>query len=197
MRLLLASRSATRRRMLQEAGVAFESVDTSFDEDDVKAALRAQGLDARSLADALAERKALGVAADPADLVLGSDQTLERADGSMLDKPGSPAELADQLRSLSGRSHFLHSAAVIVEGGAPVWRYTQSVELRVRDLTDRFLASYIEQEYDAVRHHVGGYRIEGAGVQLFDSIHGDHFAILGLPLLPLLGNLRERGLLTS
>lgn len=197
MKLLLASRSATRRRMLHEAGIAFESVDSSFDEDDVKAALRAEGLDARGLADALAERKALGVAAGSGNLVLGSDQTLERADGSMLDKPGSPAELAEQLRSLSGRSHFLHSAAVIVEAGAPVWRHTQSVELRVRDLTDAFLGSYIEQEYDAVRHHVGGYRIEGPGVQLFDSILGDHFAILGLPLLPLLGYLRERGLLTS
>jgi septum formation protein len=179
--------------MLEAAGLRFEVRPAAIDEERVKARFRADGLDAAALALALAEAKA---AADPADdhtFVLGCDQTLERDDGSMIDKPRSRDEAAAQLRGLAGRSHRLHSAAAIVEHGALVWREIETVELTVRALSEDFLAWYLDQEYEAIRHNVGGYRIEGLGVQLFDRIEGSHFAILGLPLLPLLGYLRERG----
>jgi septum formation protein len=195
-RLLLASRSETRRLMLEAAGVAFETVAASLDEEDAKAGLGAAGFGARDMAEMLAEMKARSVPAR-GSLVLGADQTLERDDGSMLDKPASRAEALDQLRSLSGRTHHLHSAAVIAENGERVWGETESVALTVRPLGDIFLRDYLDREYEAVQTNVGGYRVEGLGVQLFEEIEGSHFAILGLPLLPLLAYLRERGLLAS
>jgi septum formation protein len=190
--LLLASKSAARRNMLQAAGVPFEAVEAELDEDAAKAGLSS---DPRVVAEALARLKALSVAAGDGDLVLGSDQTLEREDGSMLNKPASREDALEQLRSLGGTTHFLHSAAAIAQSGELVWRETESVELRVRPLSEVFLSSYLDREYEAVRWSVGGYRIEGPGVQLFERIEGSHFAILGLPLLPLLGYLRERGVL--
>lgn len=195
MTLLLASRSAARRHMLTQAGVAFEAVDAPLDEEEAKAHLLASGLDARRLAEALASAKALSVAAPAEVLVLGSDQVLELEDGRMLNKPRSQDEAAEQLRALSGRSHRLHSAAVLIQGGAEVWLGCQSVRLSVRPLTEAFIASYLHAEYQVIRWSVGGYRIEGPGVQLFDRIEGSHFAILGLPLLPLLAELRRRGLM--
>jgi septum formation protein len=193
MKLTLASASGTRRRMLEAAGLEFEVRPAAIDEDAVKAGLREEGLDARALALALAEAKALAGSPHADEFVLGCDQTLERDDGSMIDKPRSRDELAAQLRSLACRPHCLHSAAVVVEHGAVVWREVETVTLFVRPLSEDFLAWYLDREYEAVRHNVGGYRIEGLGVQLFDRIDGSHFAILGLPLLPLLDYLRERG----
>jgi septum formation protein len=197
MKLVLASKSATRRHMLEAAGVPFEARDASLDEEAAKAELRAQDFAARELAVGLAERKALSITAAPIELVLGADQTLERGDGSMLDKPASYEEAAAQLRSLSGAPHRLHSAAVIVEAGVVVWRKTATVTLHVRKLSEAFLRAYLEREYQAVRHNVGCYRIEGLGVQLFSRIEGSHFAIMGLPLLPLLAYLRRRGIVNS
>jgi septum formation protein len=190
--LVLASTSATRRQMLEAAGVPHVALAAAVDEDSVKRGLRDLG--ARDLAEALAERKAFSVAGD---LVLGADQTLERDDGSMLSKPRSREEAFDQLRLLSGRTHRLHSAAAIAEAGRIAWRSVETVELSVRPLSDAFLSDYLDKEYEAIRWSVGGYRIEGRGAQLFDHIRGSHFAILGLPLLPLLGHLRERGILAS
>ena len=196
-RLLLASRSEARRRMLEAAGIAFDTADSSLDESEAKAGLTSAGFEPRDLAEMLAEMKARGVSAPGDALVLGADQVLERDDGSMQGKPGSRDEALEQLRALSGRSHFLHSAGVIVERGERVWGFTETAALRVRPLGDAFLREYLDREYEAVRWSVGGYRIEGPGVQLFDEIEGSHFAILGLPLLPLLGYLRERGLLAA
>ena len=198
MKLTLASASGTRRRMLEAAGLGFEVRPAAIDEDAVKARLREQGLNALGLALALAEAKAAAGSADADKLVLGCDQTLERDDGSMIDKPRSREEAGAQLRSLAGRPHRLHSAAAIVEHdaghGTIVWREVETVTLFVRPLSEDFLAWYLDREYEAVRHNVGGYRIEGLGVHLFDRIDGSHFAILGLPLLPLLAYLRERGM---
>ncbi len=193
MKLTLASASGTRRRMLEAAGLGFDVRPAAIDEDAVKAGLRQDGLDARTLALALAEAKAKAASPGADALVLGCDQTLERDDGSMIDKARSRDEAAAQLRNLAGRPHRLHSAAAIVEHNAVVWREVETVTLFVRPLSEDFLAWYLDREYDAVRHNVGGYRIEGLGVQLFDHIDGSHFAILGLPLLPLLAYLRERG----
>ena len=197
MRLLLASKSATRRRMLEAAGVPFDVMEGSFDEERAKAELRAGRLGAAELALALAEAKAMAIDAGPELLVVGADQVLEREDGSVLDKAGSPGELAEQLRSLRGRPHRLHAAAVAAAAGRPVWRAAETVTLHMRRFSDAFLEAYVGRDYDEVRWSVGGYHAEGRGAQLFDRIDGSHYAVLGLPLLPLLAFLRERGVLPA
>jgi len=196
-RLLLASQSAARRRMLEAAGVAFEAVCAQLDEDEAKAGLAAAGFEARDLAEMLAEMKAKSVTASGKALVVGADQVLELDGGTMLSKPGSREEALAQLRTLSGQTHYLHSAAVVVEQGERVWGETETVAMDMRPLGEAFLQAYLDAEYDAVRHSVGGYRIEGPGAQLFEEVDGSYFAVLGLPLLPLLAYLRERGLLQS
>ncbi|HEY0085262.1 MAG TPA: Maf family protein [Allosphingosinicella sp.] len=194
MRLILASRSAARHRMLEAAGVPFVPAEAELDEEAAKAGLAGAGFDARGVAEELAQLKALSVVAGAGDLALGSDQTLETADGAMLSKPRSREEAHEQLRALSGRTHRLHSAAVIAQDGEAVWWHSETVTLSMRALSEDFLRAYLDREYEAIRWSVGGYRIEGPGVQLFDEIDGSHFAILGMPLLPLLAYLRERGL---
>lgn len=193
MRLMLASRSAARRAMLDAAGIAYEVVEAELDEGAAKAGLEAAGFDARGIAEELAQLKALSAQARPDDLVIGADQTLELEDGSLLSKPVSRADAAAQLRMLSGRTHLLHSAAVAIRSGSPRWWRSETASLTVRPLSDAFIERYLDHEYEAIRWSVGGYRIEGPGVQLFERIEGSHFAILGLPLLPLLAFLREQG----
>lgn len=195
MKLILASQSAARRQMLEAAGVPFEAVPAELEEDSAKAGLAAAGFGPRDMAEMLAELKAKSIAAPADALVLGADQTLELDDGTMLSKPESREEARDQLRALSGRTHRLHSSAVIAESGERAWAATESVELAVRPLGQAFVEGYLDREYEAVRWNVGAYRVEGMGAQLFERIEGGHFAILGLPLLPLLAYLRERGLL--
>jgi septum formation protein len=196
MTIILASQSAARRALLTAAGVPFESDVARVDEDSAKAAFRAQGLDARDLADALAELKAVRLSLRrPGDLILGCDQTLQRDDGLMLDQPG--AALSDQLRLLSGRTHTLYSAIVAVETGRAIWRHVDRATMTMRVLSPEFIADYVAREGEAVAGCVGGYRIEGPGAQLFTRIEGSHFTILGLPLLPLLDWLRVRGSMPS
>ena len=197
MRLLLASKSEARRQMLEAAGVPFETVEAELDEAAAKGGLEAAGFDPRGIAEELAQLKALSVEARDGILVLGSDQTLELDDGVMLSKPRSRAEALGQLQALSGRTHLLHSSAVVAEGGEAVWWHSETVELTMRRLGPAFLEDYLDREYQHIRWSVGGYRIEGPGAQLFDRIEGSHFAILGMPLLPLLGYLRERGVLKT
>jgi septum formation protein len=179
--------------MLEAAGIPFETMPAEVDEEAVKAEL--SGLTPIALAAALAERKALSIVIP--GLVLGADQILELEDGSKLDKPRSRDDAMAQIQSLGGRTHYLRSAAAIVEDRAIKWRCTESVKLRMRPLSDQFLRDYLDAEYEAIRWSVGGYRIEGPGVQLFERIEGSHFAILGLPLLPLLAYLRTRGIVPS
>jgi septum formation protein len=168
------------------------------DEESAKLALRADGLNARSLADALAEMKAVKLSRKhPTDLVLGCDQVASTEDGTMLDKPGSRAEARAQLLGLRGTVHRLTSAAVICEGGAPVWRHIDVAKLAMRDFSEAFLDSYLDAEWPAIAGCVGGYRIEALGAQLFARVDGSHFTILGLPLLPLLDYLRVRGVLAA
>ena len=195
MKLILASQSAARRHMLEQAGVPFESAAPALDEEAAKAGLAGAGFDPRGVAEELAQLKALSIDPGPDSLVLGSDQVLELEDGSMLSKPESREEALDQLRMLSGRTHYLHSAAVIAEQGEGIWWDSETVALTMRPLSDSFLTLYLDSEYESARWSVGAYRIEGMGAQLFDRIEGSHFAILGMPLLPLLAFLRERGLL--
>ena len=196
-RLLLASKSEARRSMLEAAGVPFEPIAAELDEEEAKAGLVATGFEPRDLAEMLAEMKARSVSAPPDRLVLGADQVLERDDGAMLSKPRSRAEAAAQLRSLSGRTHYLHSGAVVLEAGERAWGRTETAALSMRELSEDFLTAYLDREYEQIRWSVGGYRIEGPGVQLFEAIQGSHFATLGLPLLSLLEFLRARGVLES
>jgi septum formation protein len=195
MKLLLASKSSARRQMLAAAGVPFESVDSPLDEEGVKADLMASGVDARTLTVRLAGAKAQSIEAASGVLVLGADQVLETETGQILSKAGSREELRNQLLSLNGRIHHLHSAAVVAEHGMPCWNACETVTLGMRKLGDSFLDDYLAREYEDVRWNVGGYRIEGLGAQLFDRIDGSHFAILGLPLLPLLAFLRRQGMI--
>ena len=196
--IVLASQSASRRALLQAAGVPFEALSPGVDEEAAKEALRADGLDARALADALAELKALRVSRRvPGGLVLGCDQTLSLEDGSMIDKAVDRADAERILRLLSGRVHHLHSAAVIAVNGEPIWRHVERVRMTVRSLSDSFIANYLDQEWEQCRWCVGNYRIEGPGVQLFSKVEGSQFGVQGLPLLPLLDFLRVRGVLPS
>lgn len=197
MKLLLASQSQSRRHMLEVSGVAFETVAAPLDEEEAKAGLLAAGFEPRDLAEMLAEMKAESATADAGDLVLGADQVLEMDDGTMLSKPGSRDEALAQLRAMSGGTHYLHAAAVVVENGERIWGETETVAMDVRPLSDEFIQAYLDAEYEAVKFNVGCYRIEGMGAQLFEEMTGSHFAVLGLPLLPLLDYLRERGLLAS
>ena len=197
MRLLLASKSEARRHMLEAAGVAFETVEAELDEAAAKSGLEAAGFDARGVAEELAQLKALSADAPPGALVLGADQTLELDDGTMLSKPASRADAHAQLRLMSGRTHALHSAAVVITDGETMFWQSETAELSMRPLSDAFIEHYLDREYEAIRWSVGGYRIEGPGVQLFERIEGSHFAVLGLPLLPLLAFFRKRGLIPA
>jgi len=183
--------------MFEAAGIPFEAISADLDEEAAKAGLAAAGFEPRDTAEMLAEMKAKSVAAPADALVIGADQVLECDDGTMLSKPSSRDEALAQLRALSGQTHYLHSAAVAVEKGERVWGETESVAMDMRPLGEKFLQAYLDAEYEEIRQSVGGYRIEGMGAQLFEEVEGSHFAILGLPLLPLLDYLRERGLLLS
>lgn len=196
--LVLASGSAGRRALLENAGVPHGVMTASVDEQAAKDGLRVQGLGPRDLADALAELKALRVSGKcPGDLVLGCDQILALEDGRQFDKAPNSMALAEQLRQLSGKTHSLFSAMVIAEHGQAVWRHVEQVRMTIRPLSDAFIADYLEAEGDILLGCVGGYRIEGRGAQLFSRIDGNHFAIVGLPLLPLLDYLRTRGILAT
>ena len=192
--LILASKSPARRAVLAGAGVPFEAASSGVDEEAAKARLLAAGAGPRAVAEALAEEKAVAVSRGRPELVLGADQTLE-FEGRLYDKAETYHEARERLRLLRGRPHQLHSAVVVAEGGAPVWRETVSATLTMRDFSDAFLEGYLAAEGEAVLGSVGCYRLEGLGAQLFTDIEGDYFTILGLPLMGLLDLLRRRGVL--
>lgn len=191
MTLILASQSASRRAMLDAAGVAFEARPAHLDERGIEAAL--VGAAPEAVAGALAEAKALAVSAGaPGRLVLGSDSLVEVA-GRRFDKPRSREEAAEHLRFFSGRAMNLHSAAVLARDGVAQWSHVACAALHVHPLSDAFIADYLDHEWPAVAGCVGVFRIEARGVQLFERIDGDHFTVLGMPLLPVLGALRTMG----
>lgn len=193
--LILASKSASRRAMLDAAGVAYESIPADIDERAVEAGLA--GAAPAEVAEALSVAKAAAVAAfNPQALVLGSD-SLVVCDGRRFDKPRSAEEAGAHLRFFSGRVMELHSAAALVRDDGCLWSRASLARLHVRPLSEEFIAHYLQLEWPAIGYTVGAFRIEGPGVQLFDAIEGDQFTVLGMPLLPLLGALREEGVLIA
>jgi septum formation protein len=189
--LVLASESASRKAMLTEAGVPFESRAAAVDEAELKRELI--GVPGADVATILAEAKALAVSmAMPGRLVLGGDSLVEVA-GRQFDKPVSRANAAEHLRFFSGQTMALSSAAVLARDGVVVWRHVETARLRVRALTDSFIDSYLHNEWPAVAGCVGVFRIEARGVHLFETIEGSHFTVLGMPLLAILAGLRNLG----
>ena len=194
MPLILASSSPIRRAMLDQAGVAHEVVAPRVDESALKAA--PAGPDTE-LALALAETKAAEVSARrPDDWVIGGDSVVS-VEHRRFSKPQDREQAAAHLRFFSGKIMRLTSAVALARGGRVDWDYVGEAILHVRPLSERFIADYLDAEWPAVGHCVGVFRMEALGVALFDQVEGDHFTILGMPLLALLGALRERGLAAS
>jgi septum formation protein len=192
MSVILASKSAARRAVLDGAAVAYEAVVAGVDEDAVKVEMLANGAGPRDVAEALAERKALVVSLARTGLVIGADQTLD-LDGTLYDKAPDLQSAATRLKVLRGKTHRLHSAVVVARDGIPIWREVVTATLTMRDFSDAFLETYLATEGEAALGSVGCYRLEGPGAQLFSKIEGDYFAILGLPLMGLLDLLRQHG----
>jgi septum formation protein len=179
--------------MLDAAGVPYEAIKPDVDEAEVKGRL----VDASAIASELAAAKALSVSRQrPGDSVIGSDSVVSSG-GRLFGKPKDRAEATEHLRFFSARPMHLTSAVALARDGAIEWQHVETAALLVRSLSDAFIADYLDAEWPEVGYTVGVFRLEGRGVQLFDRIEGDHFTILGMPLIPLLGALRERGLIAS
>ncbi len=195
--IVLASTSASRRTMLEAAGVTFTIDAPNVDEDLIKDLLTGSGASGPRIADALAEAKALAVSErHPAALIIGADQILE-SEGRIFSKALDEIEARETLTALRGSEHQLISAAVMARAGHAIWRRTDTATLHMREFSDEFLDEYLTAEIPDILGSVGCYRIEGRGAQLFSEISGDHFCIRGLPLIALLAALREKGALLS
>jgi septum formation protein len=193
MSLILASNSAIRRAILDQAGLEFSVAPPDFDEESVKGGY--VGDDA-SLALSLAQGKALSVGAGDDGWVIGSDSVVS-VDGRRFSKPADRDQAAAHLRSFSGRTMSLSSAVALATRGKVDWSHAETARLQLRPLGEAFIQSYLDAEWPEVGYCVGVFRMEGHGVNLFDHVEGSHFTILGMPLLPLLGALRSRELMAS
>ncbi|MPZ40048.1 MAG: septum formation inhibitor Maf [Rhizobiales bacterium] len=192
--LVLASKSVSRRALLQGAGIPIEVLAADIDERGIEA--NAGLADPAAVAVLLAKEKALAVSKRSGQLVIGADQTLalgQRRFSKPIDRDAARA----QLKALRGHAHALHSAVAIMRDGKPVFEHCAVVRLVMRAFSDTFLESYLDAAGDAVTSSVGAYQVEGLGVQLFERIDGDHSTILGLPLLPVLDALRREGALST
>jgi septum formation protein len=191
--LILASSSPIRRQMLHAAGIEHDAIASVIDEDAIKAAHSGA---AEMTAD-LAAAKALSVSRTLPDAwVIGSDSAVN-LDGGLFNKPKNREAAAEHLRAFSGRAMQLTSAVALARAGEVDWRHVETATLHVRRLSEAFIATYLDAEWPEVGYCVGVFRMEGRGVQLFESVEGDYFTILGMPLIPLLGALRQRGLLRA
>jgi len=195
--LRLASASAIRLNLLQAAGLDVTATAVRIDEDALRTALQADGASSRDIADTLAEMKARKLAdREPTALVLGCDQVLD-FNGIPWGKPVTPDAARSQLCALRGQTHRLFSALVLYDAQEPVWRHVGEVRLTMRNFTDSYLDAYLSRNWPDVASSVGGYKLEKEGARLFDRIDGDYFTTLGLPLLPLLGYLGQRGFIPA
>lgn len=192
-RLILASASASRAAILRQAGIAFEVRVSGVDEDAIKA--RHSGTDA-ALVLVLAKAKAQAVPLGDGEIVIGADQIMV-CNGKRYDKPASMAVARETLRSLSGQTHYLVNGVSLCTRAGEVWTYSNQIALTVRDLSESFLDAYLAHEGESILSSVGCYRLEAMGAQLFTDIVGDYFSILGLPLLPLLQELRRLSVVAS
>ncbi len=191
--MILASQSRARQQLLSNAGIDFEAVAAEIDE---RAVQQASGLSAPGeIAGLLAREKALSVSMrQPGKIVVGADQTLALG-MRLFSKPADRAQAAGQLRALAGRSHELHSAVAVARDGKILFETVTIARMTMRQLGEAEIDAYLDQAGEAVTSSVGAYQLEGPGVHLFERIEGDHFTILGLPLLPLLAFLRSERLL--
>ncbi|SLN20899.1 Maf family protein [Oceanibacterium hippocampi] len=190
-RVVLASASIARARLLSSAGIEVTRQPAAVDEETIKESFRHSGAAAIDAAQALAELKARKISArEPDALVIGADQIL-RAGEDWFDKPADRAAARAQLLLLRGREHRLETAVAVARGGTVIWHHRESPKLVMRDFSEQFLDAYLAHAGDAILQSVGAYHLEGIGVQLFGRIEGDYFSILGLPLLALLGFLRQ------
>lgn len=193
--LILASASKTRAAMLQNAGLKVVCDPAHVDEDAVKESLKAEGATAAIVAETLAELKAVKVSRrHPGRIVIGADQTLDLG-GVWFDKPVDLDHAKAHLQAFSGKTHRLNSAVSVVRDGQVLWHATDWAELTVRPLDPAFIERYLDAVGDAALSSVGAYQLEGLGAQLFTAVRGDYFTVLGLPLLQLLGFLRQTGAL--
>lgn len=193
--IILASGSPIRAQMLERARVPFEVIVPRIDEEMIKASFLAEGAPPRDIADALAEAKARKISDKiPGRLVIGCDQVLD-AGGRLLSKPRTAEDAFAQLTMLRGQRHMLLSAAVIYLDGQPVWRHVGQVRLTMRAASDIWLAGYVARNWPGIQEAVGAYKLEEEGVRLFTRIDGDHFNVLGMPLLEILAYLTLRGVL--
>ena len=196
-RLILASSSKARHSMLTNAGVDCEAIASMIDEDGYKQSMKAEGASAAEVAETLAEMKALRMyRQQPDGIVIAADQMLE-CNGIWFDKPRDRDNTRAQLRALRGKTHQLVSAAVIYKEGSRIWGTIDTAHLTVRNFTDEWLENYLDTVGDEIYNCVGGYQLEGIGAQLFTEVRGDYFTVLGLPLLPLIGFLRDHGILKA
>ena len=198
-RLILASGSAARKHMLDAACLVFEVIPADVDEDTIRSMMVTESdcVESADVAAALAMEKALAVSQlHPGALVIGSDQVLGLG-RRMFSKAANKAEARDTLERLSGRTHELVSAVALAQAGSIVWQTFDSAQMTMRRFSDEFLGNYLARAGDSVLRSAGCYELEGLGVQLFERIEGDYFTILGMPLLPLLAELRTRGLVTA
>ena len=192
--LILASKSAGRQEMLRASGLVFETVAARIDEEAIREGMQAEGAKPRDIADSLAEAKALKISRKfPGALVIGSDQLLVGPDGELFSKAESPEDAEITLAKLAGRTHRLISAAVICEGGKPVWRIVDSAKLTMKAATAQNIITYVEKYWEHIQYCVGCYRIEAEGAELFEKVEGNHNTIIGMPLEPMLDYLTLRG----
>lgn len=189
-KLILASTSPFRKAMLENAGLVFDAISPDIDERAAEAPLKRSGATPEEVAEVLAEAKALAVSERyPDALVLGCDETLSLGD-EILHKPANMEEARRKLLALSGKTHQLNSAAVLAKGGQTIWRLVGIARLTMRELDPAFVGRHLAAVGDKALSSVGAYQIEGQGIQLFEKIEGDHFTIVGLPLLAVLKELR-------
>ena len=193
--IILASKSQIRSELLLKAGLKFTAIDANIDEKKAKSSYMNTGYSARDLADILAAMKAKKLSFKYLDkLVIGCDQIME-CNGQILSKANNPTDLADQLKFLRSKSHTLYSACVVYFANKAEWRFIGSATITMRNLSDEYISKYVDDNWDEVKHCVGGYKIENSGISFLSKVNGDYFSILGLPIIQLLDYLVNRGVL--